>query len=463
MKMTFVSICLLVSQFLRGCKAPHVGTVEAGNAVTQSPTEDLAKQAPAPTENSHFAVVWHRSIGVADDQFGKCIRLVETHGAGDSIGFAVAVAAPGDGLREMGSVYLLNDSDGSSIEVKFDNDTPFRVHAFGYSMSDTLDFDGDGLSEIIVADPPSMRGMNVMSTRLHLLGTRTLDVIAKQEFSGPAGLGFSVIRVPDFNGDGLDELAMAATFVDPNVVQLRDGKNWSLLREWTAPFSRNWIDFGYSMCGLGDGSRWPPMIVVAAAPPSALGGLYLLRADSGVVSEIPLPACAGEPCRVVAVEALRADDARQGRERFVVSRLVESGQLAGACAEIICLDYGLGESTQSCNVAWRWSNSSRGSFEEDSIAIAELVDLTGDGRHELAVAYVDSEGLARLVVLNGRDGSILCKPSEIRLGYGGGFGLASRADSGRCFIYFARSENADLRDDVRLRGIWKIAIPRTFE
>lgn len=452
-------VCFFVLQFVGGCRSSQIVGVNASSESPPPPTDALASLARAPVDVSRLEVLWHAARGDSGTQFGRSVCVFDAASTQGSGRFGLAVAAPGDGLRKMGSVYLLDEADGAIIAVVSDNDTPFRDHAFGWSLSGVSDCDGDGLSDIVIADPPSMRGMGVMATRLHFLGTRTLEVVSTREFEGPAGLGSKIIRVSDRNGDGFDELTVAATFVDPNVVQIRDGRSWSLLEEWAAPFSTGWIDFGYAMCELPGTPDRPAAVVVAAAPPAGHGALFFLREGARAELELSLPACAGEGCRVVTVESLGPDQARYGAERLAVGRVVAGSTSSNACVEVVCLDYRSNRSSEASRETWRWSDVSRGRVEGDEIDIKALSDITGDGQPELAVAYVESEDSVRIVVLDGRNGGVVSSSDGICLGYGGGFGIAARADRERCYLYFAKSNDSEPGDGRRQCGVWKLAIP----
>ena len=190
---------------------------------------------------------------VDGDFFGGAVALVE-----DLDGDALADVVVGAPLTE-----LLETPLAGVVEV-YSGSTGARIHRFeggaggklGFFVSDAHDVDGDGFTDILIAEPyGESGGLRPGLASLHSGATGAL----LQQWVGEAdgdNFGWGVAGVRDVSCDGVPDLLVGARFhaagglTAAGRAYLYSGADYSLLRTFDGAAAGSW--YGYSVADAGD-------------------------------------------------------------------------------------------------------------------------------------------------------------------------------------------------------------------
>ena len=156
---------------------------------------------------------------------------------------------------------------------------PTSADFLGFSVSSAGDFNGDGIEDIIVGNPPfnGKFGLNAGGIAYIYFGRSSNSQLVLSSFddadivfsgTGIGALGISVSSAGDFNGDGLDDVIVGASNINRAYVFFgRDTASQLILNSGTDAdiFLEGTGDFGRSVAGAGDfnGDNFDDVIVGA--------------------------------------------------------------------------------------------------------------------------------------------------------------------------------------------------------
>jgi hypothetical protein len=263
------------------------------------------------------------------------------------------------------------------------------------------DWDGDGIGDLAVGAPTD-------STVAYLAGAARVhsgkDGSVLAQFFGVNvfdSFGWSLARMPDLDGDGIDDLAVAASYADYNgpdtgSVFLYSGGTGALQRRIDGP--SNGMDFGHTLGAIGDvdGDGVPDLYISG-------GYVDVVHVHSGADGhEITSFKGPGGEYFGFAVSVLDDLDADGVRDLLVGAPQHRNSQ-GLTVGEYFVLSTGQGTTL----------GSQEGTFngEELGFGTASLADLDGDGVRDYAVsATLDPHGFAAMVlVFSGATGAQLAK------------------------------------------------------
>jgi len=167
---------------------------------------------------------------------------------------------------------------------------PGGYRNFGKGLADVGDLDGDGRDEFTVSDPEGSEPATVW-----VLSGADAHVVAV--LWGPVcspEFGREVARVPDIDGDDVDEIAVAIppeewSSCAPGLVVLYSGRTRALLRTIVAPLGVE--HFGFDIAGLHDidGDGYGDLLVMSADSSSERCGFVFSGTTGGLLFEIWRP------------------------------------------------------------------------------------------------------------------------------------------------------------------------------
>jgi hypothetical protein len=170
-----------------------------------------------------------------------------------------------------------------------DPHAPRGYGSFGKGLANVGDLDGDGQDEFTVSDPEGSDPATVWilsGTDAHVVD-RLGSPVCSREF------GREVVRVPDVDGDRVDEIAVSEPpgweSCSPGLVRLYSGHTRTLLRTIVAP--RGVERFGFDIAGLADvdGDRSGDLLAMSADSNSERCGFVFSGATAGLLFEIWRP------------------------------------------------------------------------------------------------------------------------------------------------------------------------------
>ncbi len=157
--------------------------------------------------NSASGATLYTRIGEATgDWFGAALAVLPDVDGDGAVELAIAADRHDRSGLDRGRIYVCSGRDGREI-ARIDGDA--AGDRFGYALSATADFDGDGRGELLVGAPwNDGGGVNAGRITLHAIdGTRLFSL-----FGDAAGdlLGSAVAGLGDVDGDGREEFAAGA-------------------------------------------------------------------------------------------------------------------------------------------------------------------------------------------------------------------------------------------------------------
>jgi hypothetical protein len=217
----------------------------------------------------------------------------------------LAVGAPGAGETWHGAVRVFSGVDGALLEefVGGGGQCEFGISLAG---GPGFDFDADGFPDLAVGEEEIYYGaavsgaVHVFSSATHQRIFAALAGVAPHPYGGAIGPAYAIAAAGDFDGDGHSDLAVAdptaPSLLGPGAGRVRvlSGSDGSVLRRSTGTSS--WDYLGYSIANAGDvDADGRPDLVLGA--PTALDGSF----SGGFFTP-----CAASRVRVLGPKALNA-------------------------------------------------------------------------------------------------------------------------------------------------------------
>ncbi len=131
---------------------------------------------------------------------------------------------------------------------------------FGEAMAGLGDLNGDGASEVLIGAERDNVGRGADAGRAYVYsgasGTLLYSLVSPNKTKA-GHFGSAVARVPDVNGDGMDDILVGAAMESTQRhgsgrAYLFSGRNGALLREFDPPAPKKFGRFGVAVAGLGD-------------------------------------------------------------------------------------------------------------------------------------------------------------------------------------------------------------------
>lgn len=231
-----------------------------------------------PTDS--FTLIPRTTVGGSYYGWGlSALDDVTGDGVNDIIVGSLYGRDPGSGTNSDGAgrAYVFNGVTGERL-YELNAPKPERGGQFGKAVTNVPDINGDGLSEIAVAtdEMPRSGGRNQFG-QIFLFDGRYGDhlrTIESPEDIARAGFGESVLGIPDVNGDGAGDLVAGAEgHGDYGLAYIFSGKTGEVLNVLHSRADRPGYEFGYSLSWLRD--------LTGDGLPEVLVGAYRDRIPGG--------------------------------------------------------------------------------------------------------------------------------------------------------------------------------------
>lgn len=206
----------------------------------------------------------------------------------------VIAGAPSEVVSEedqtTGRVYLLTGTDGDDL-LELEPPQP-GTRLFGYAVSPGGDADRDGTPDVLVGAVGASAGTIAWAGGAYLFSGSTGNLLFSVRSPSPVKkgrFGSSVARVPDANGDGVDDLLVGAPGEQTEAgseagrAYLFSGRSGSLLHTLTSPEAQSSGRFGTTVAGVGDvnGDGSGDVLVGGPDEASSAGRLHLFSGADG--------------------------------------------------------------------------------------------------------------------------------------------------------------------------------------
>ncbi len=219
-------------------------------------------------------LVWEVEGSTAGQRFGASLaRIGDIDGDGRADLVVGAWSASFPGASQAGLARVLSGGSGATIREHRGDST--QDH-FGWAVAGLGDLDADGVLDYAVsAIDDDDNGGSAGSVRV-FSGATGLVLYTLRGNAAAQVFGISIARVPDADGDGIDDVAVGAPYfassLQPGFVRLHSGASGALL--WTASGSANMDQFGGAIAGLGDldGDGRGEVVVGARQLPTGTSG-----------------------------------------------------------------------------------------------------------------------------------------------------------------------------------------------
>lgn len=156
--------------------------------------------------------------------------------------------------RSDGSVYVFNGATGLRIYTLL-SPNPTSLGSFGWAVAGVGDLTGDGLSDILVGSFETV-GSTTQAGRSYLFNGSTGALVRTLTSPSPEGFGyygFAACGLPDQNGDGVRDIAVAAYAEDSQSatndgkIYITSGADGSVLNTILSPTAMVEGNFGFTM------------------------------------------------------------------------------------------------------------------------------------------------------------------------------------------------------------------------
>ena len=176
----------------------------------------------------------------------------------------LAVGANGEniGKRRAGRVYVYSGATGGLL-LQLASPNRTRSGAFGYSIAGLNDIDGDGFGDLAVGAPFESPGSEQNHAgRVYIFSGATgqvLHTLVSPNSERNGSFGYSLARLLDTDGDGLDDLLVGAALENPNDDFFSAGRCYVYNAatgeeqyELASPNEENGDVFGWAVSALDD-------------------------------------------------------------------------------------------------------------------------------------------------------------------------------------------------------------------
>lgn len=316
--------------------------------------------------------------------FGRAVLGgIDFDGDGDS---EVLVAQPWQG----GVVAIYRGGDGSLLR---EISSPTTFEFFGRSLCHAGDIDGDGSPEIAIGSPMSTNTMG-FTGRIYFYSYAKNKMIRILSEIDPIthGLGALVAEASDIDGDGVTDIAAAVGYEHADrAVRFYSGATGFLVRSIPAPSAA--LGFGASIAVSGpiSSNGHPTLIVGAPEENSFRGAVY--RFDA--VTEALIDRIEGEPGAEFGRGVAVSERPGQPGDRMLYIGAPASPSVPGTMGCVFAYDGPSG--TQLAAFYGKQFTD-----EDFGLAVAAVGDRNNDGRPEFAVGAPSGiSGTGACYVFNG--------------------------------------------------------------
>jgi hypothetical protein len=237
-------------------------------------------------DSPHPAVVGH---------FGEAIQGIEDVN-GDGVG-DVVVGAPGEDGGRIGSgrAYVFSGSSGQLLHALVSAAPETQGH-FGTEVAAVPDVDGDGIMDVLIAEPQDIVAFPLGFVYLFsgATGALILSLDGTQQGAFAQGFGATVAGLEDLDGDGRGELLVGSPS-KAGWVRLFSGATGSLLHTFHGDTSQGQGLFGASIASAGDADGDGVEDIMIGAPGefdegAGNGRVYVFSgAGFGLLSKLEAP------------------------------------------------------------------------------------------------------------------------------------------------------------------------------
>ena len=305
---------------------------------------------------------------------------------GDEIDDYIIGAANEDvGAANAGRAYLFSGATGDLLQT-LESPVPPINGFFGTSVSGVPDIDGDGRGDVVVGAP----GESDTSGRIYLFSGATGDLLRTVLSPNPESnglFGFVVAGMDDVNGDGRGDVAVGAfgenfELQNDGQAYILDGTTGEVIHLLSSPLLTEGGQFGISLARVpdADGDGLDDLLVAADGEAMGAGQAHLFSGETGLLLrtlESPNPEEGGGfGFRVSGVPDVDGD----GRGDLLIGAFSETvlGDADAGRAYLFS-----GQTGSLLRTLTSLSSFRQGEFF--GVAVAGVSDVNGDGAGDLLV------------------------------------------------------------------------------
>jgi hypothetical protein len=295
------------------------------------------------------------------------------------------------GGRMRGIVCLAIGLAATGCQQKSGAATPSMAASQQGTAGAVVDFDGDGIADLLVGAPYAVHGAALGAVFVHRGSPTGFEAIPSVVLTGDDNFGSQVAAAGDVDGDGKEDFAVAAMSGDGTEASLsgsvtvyRGGSSGAVLRKLGGEQALD--KFGASVtggCDL-DADGWPDLVVGATGhspgPDRYLGGAYYVYFGPDLSEALRVKIPATRSTGILGFASACGDVNGDGIDDLVTSAIWTHGVIWHASKVLV--HYGKPGFTADADAADVTINSTASHFG-DSLAVVE--DLNGDGFREIAI------------------------------------------------------------------------------